>query len=203
MGSVSLFTSAQQQQPQFTPPIVRAATYTAYDPATFVLTFPQNFKPIFNVSSLTNGLFTYTVSTTAPLSTLEAFLNSSAVYNIVLVLNYPVFESGNITWDLFSPALYPGFTGAASFSNDTSVGLNWQMTLTPNLTPASPQQIANATSALINYDMQKIQAEQQREIVSNQAAINYQFDILYIILGVYGVVQSVVVIERLFRRREN
>jgi hypothetical protein len=183
-------------------PVVKGGALTSYDPAVFLISFPTNTQPNVTVHSLANGLFTYKVATTSPLSTVSIHLNSSDVYQIILGLTYPIPVSGNITWNLINPMLLPGQSGIAEFGNDTQVLLSWQVSLTQ-----SPQcvnlafceeQIANANAAiLINYDQQKI-ALLEGQLYQYQATSAFDEHVTEGIAGAVALVVAVIAVDRLF-----
>lgn len=183
-------------------PTVEGGNYVGFFPSTFIISFPQTTVPNVTVHSLNNGLFTYTVSTTSPLSTVIIQLNGSDIYNVILGISYPVPISGNVTWELFSSGLPVANTGRARFSNDTGISLSWQLTLLAYPQYPTKEQIANATAGLlINYEQQN-NAFLQKEVASNQAADNLQFEIQDVILGITVTFMSLVSMY-LFRRRKD
>lgn len=177
-GSLTSFAQSTGQ------PIVKGGSYSAYFPAVFSITFPQNSQPNVTVHSLANSLFKYIVTTSAPTSTVTVSLNVSDVYQVELALAYPQPISGNISWTLYSPPLCTVQTcnGIAAFNEDTNVSMGWSLTLTQapqcaNLDQCE-QQIANASAAiLINYDQQKIQAL-QNGVSQQNSRTNYNVDVL-------------------------
>ncbi len=176
-------------------------TYSGYAPAILNISFPETTLVNVTVLPEAGGLFTYSVSTTTPDSTVRINLNSSDIYNIYFSIVYPVRISGNVSWTLFSTGLLSS-GGSDSFTNQSIFSTFLRVELLPYQTFATPEQIANATSSLILYHLNQVLQQQNQANNAQISLMQSELETTYAILGIVVVVMIalfVFVVTRLRR----
>lgn len=167
--------SAQTTNPQSQ---FNSIGYAGYFPATLQISFPHTTEISSNVSSYSGGLFTYSVITGQPDSTIRYQLNDSDVYTVRFSATYPVPEQGNMSWVFFSPGFIPQ-NGEDSFVNSTQITLSFTIELLPQPVFPSSDKIANATAALLLTQLNKMNSINQQTSQAEVASLQQQVDILF------------------------
>ena len=177
--------SAQSQpQSQFS-----SIAYAGYFPATLQISFPHTTQISSNVSSLSGGLFTYSVTTGQPDSTIRYQLNDSDIYTVKFTANYPVPEQGNLSWVFFSPSFVPQ-NGEDSFVNSTTITLSFTIELLSQPVFPSADKIANAAAALLLTQLNKMNSINQQTGNAEVAALQSQIYVLFGVVVFFGAVAT-------------
>ena len=126
-------------------------------------------------------------------------LNASDIYTVYFVIQYPVPESGNLSWTLNSPGYLPQ-TGDAYVNNATSVALTFVAALLNPQTYPTADQIANATAAILINKLTEQNALQQHEINTLQASTSFQDNLFtgFVTLALVIALVAIVLVRRLW-----
>ncbi len=180
---------------------IGSIAYVGYVGSIIEITFPHTTAISSNVSSLSGGLFTYTVETGNPDSTIRYLLNDSDIYTVKFSATYPVQVNGNVSWTFFSPGFTPE-NSQATFYNSTSIALSFTIELLTQPIFPSADEIANATSGLVISLLNQHAAAQQE---ATQAEISSLQEQVWLLAGivVFVTVVTTAVILVMFRRYSN
>ena len=177
--SVAIYhASAQVSYPE-----LHSAQFIGYAPAKLEITFPHTTTIDSNVTSLSGGRFTYTEITSSPYSTMIFSLNASDIYTVIFEIQYPVPESGNLTWTLLSPGFLPQ-TGSAYINASTAVALTFVAELLNEQVFPSAGEIANATDAILYTQLQANNRLLEQQIAHDNAT--FQTEVTWMSLAIVG-----------------
>src|SRR5487761_3269 len=171
-----------QSQSQFS-----SIGYAGFLPATLQISFPHTTAISSNVTSLSGGLFTYSVITGQPASSIRYFLNDSDIYTVLFSATYPVPEQGNLSWVFFSPGFVPQ-NGQDAFFNSTRITLSFTIELLPQPVFPSADKIANATAGLLLSQMNSLISIQQQTSNAEVAALQNQIYVLFGVVIFFGAI---------------
>ena len=197
------FMNAEGAAPSYA--ALHSVQFVDYAPATLVISYPYTTTVDSNVSSLSGGRYTYKETTSSPYSTMAFSLNASDIYTVDFVIQYPVPESGNLSWTLDSPGYSPQ-TGDAYVNGSAAVMLTFVAALLNPQTYPTADQIANATAAILINELIEQNALQQKEIHTMQASVAFQDDLFtaFVTLALVMSLISIVLVRRMWglpRRR--
>lgn len=146
---------------------LHAVQFIGYAPAKLVITYPHTTSVSSNVSSLSGGSYSYNETTSSP-STMTFYLSASDIYTIFFVIMFPVPESGNLSWAMYSPGFLPQ-TGEAYINSSTAVGLTFIAELLQQQHYPTADEIANATAAILLNELTL-----QNQILQHQVQADHQ-----------------------------
>jgi len=178
---------------------LHSVQFIGYAPGTLVISYPHTTTVNSNISSLSGGRYTYKEVTSSPFSTMTFSLNASDIYTVYFVIQYPVPESGNLSWTLNSPGYLPQ-TGNAFVNNATSVELTFVAALLNPQTYPTADQIANATAAILINKLTEQNALQQQEINTIKSSTSFQDDLFtaFVTIALVIALVAIVLVRRLW-----
>ena len=178
---------------------LHSVQFIGYAPGNLVISYPHTTTVNSNISSLSGGRYTYKEVTSSPFSTMTFSLNASDIYTVYFVIQYPVPESGNLSWTLNSPGYLPQ-TGDAYVNNATSVALTFVAALLNPQTYPTADQIANATALILINKLTEQNALQQQEINTIKASTSFQDDLFtaFVTIALVIALVAIVLVRRLW-----
>jgi len=178
---------------------LHSVQFIGYAPGTLVISYPHTTTVNSNISSLSGGRYTYKEVTSSPFSTMTFSLNASDIYTIYFVIQYPIPESGNLSWTLNSPGYLPQ-TGDAYVNNATSVALTFVAALLNPQTYPTADQIANATAAILINKLTEQNALQQQEINTIKSSTSFQDNLFtaFVTIALVIALVAIVLVRRLW-----
>ena len=175
--------------PQIASSGLQEITYSSYEPAFFRISFPQTNNVNVTVLPEAGGLYTYSVTTSSPNSTIVIDLNSSDIYNVAVFLQYPFPISGTVQWTLNSGGSLPS-GGEDSFTNQSSFLISFSFELLPFQRVPTSDEIANATAALLVNLLNQANLQLKQSYDASIANMQLEVDVAFAILGIAVVVMT-------------
>ena len=125
-------------------------------------------------------------------------LNASDIYTVYFVIQYPVPESGNLSWTLNSSWLSSADRRCLRQQRDIS-GTDIVGLLNPQTYPTADQ-IANATAAILINKLTEQNALQQQEINTIKSSTSFQDDLFtaFVTIALVIALVAIVLVRRLW-----